>query len=172
MTTFDAPGFDAIVPAWVAKLEAEYPGACELANADVDDGFLAEPGVVLDYPPIPSTVNVFPTTGMMQIGDDAEDDVGREWTGVYTIGFVLFTQHAEPQGLARTTRRQLRALKAAALSNRRLVVPGYPNMTTGRLTYAGTNSGPAFADIPSSEAPPSAYYTWSIIRVTSRHDEG
>ena len=169
---FDTPGFDAIIPAWQAKLQAEYPAACELVNTAVDDDWLAQPGLVLPYPPIPSTVNVFPTTGMMLVSDTAEDDVGHEWTGVYTIGFVVFTQHAEPEGLAATTRRQVRALKTAALANRRLPMPEHPNMTTGRLTYAGTTWGPAFADLPDSEAPPSAYFTWSIVRLVSRHDEG
>lgn len=172
MAPFDTPGFDAIIPAWQAKLEAELPAACELVNAGVDDGWLATPGLIVPYPPIPSTVNEFPTTGMLKINDSAEDDVGHEWTGVYTIGLIVFTQHAEPAGLETTTRRQVRALKAAALANRRLPVPDYPLMTTGRLSYLGTNWGPAFADIPSSEAPPSAYYTWAIIRIVSRHDEG
>lgn len=171
MTPFDTPGFDAIIPAWQAKLEAELPAACEAVNADISDDWTCEPGKVVGFAPIISTVNDFPTVGMIKVSDTAEDDVGHEWTGVYTIGLVIFTQHAEPEGLEATTRRQVRAVKAAALANRRLVVPDRPGMTTGRLVYEGTNWGPAFADIPASEAPPSAYYTWTIVRITSRHDE-
>lgn len=168
---FDAKGFDAIVPAWVAKLELWLPTAIDRVNGEVTDGWLVEPPEVLDYAPPISTVTFFPTVGIVTESESREDDVGREWTGVYHVGFAVFVQCSDPEGFGRLARRTARAVQAAVLADRRLVVEDTPAMTTGRLESRGIAWGPAFADVPSGEGPPSAYMTWALVRVTSRHDE-
>lgn len=151
----------------VERLRDDFDDAVTAINAGVTDGFTIEApdaAQVLDYPPPPELLTVFPTLSVSDGVSRFEDDQGYSATGKHLVLICAFCQDPDQQALAWRLRRYAQAIVRTVLAGRKLDTAAWG---TG---LEGVYPGPAYADNADPESVTS-WMSWVGVRIWAKRDE-
>jgi hypothetical protein len=164
-----------VVKAMAARLADELPAELarrRLGLPDDEAGMLLDPGQVLDYPPTPGLLTVFPTVAIADLPSTIEDDTGHAADGHHELLLLVYLTEPDQRLLAWGLRRYAQALLAVALRGRCL--EGDPDVDEGRAAAWGTGASKptvVWGDTLADEDDPRQLLSWVGVRVWAKRSE-